>query len=146
MKKIILPVFLAALMLVSACSQNKPAEPQPAPAEGSQIEYINTFNDDSEETLRINAFNVAVVTKAYPLETTDNTLKVIIDHLHTLHSGMILSAETAEENGSTVLDVVAENGTPYRFYFDEEGNVDSVKNMTTNEIMIEQIKNEDSKN
>ena len=90
MKKIILPVFLAALMLMSACSQNKPAEPQPAPAEGSQIEYINTFNDDSEETLRINAFNVAVVTKAYPLETTDNTLKVIIDHLHTLHSVVVL--------------------------------------------------------
>ena len=43
-------------------------------------------------------------------------------------------------------DAIREYLEERNLYFDEEGNVDSVKNMTTNEIMIEQIKNEDSKN
>lgn len=60
--------------------------------------------------------------------------------LESIGVSRVIDANLAEENGESVLDLIADNQKKYRIYMSENGNVEAIKCPDTGEWLIKSEK------
>ena len=146
MQKWVIVLALSVLCSMSACSnrntnnisdsgQNDVAnEVSDESGSGENVNDNTEVNaDEDSEKMKIDANNRTIIAEAVGIEENDRTMRFILSTLDTISAGQIQSAETAEEDGEKVINLVAEDGTNYCIYLSGSGSVEAVKNLDTGE-------------
>lgn len=129
MKKAVMLLALALLGLLCSCSGNQPPE-QP----DTQNETIAATGEEEESA--VDAKNRTVIAAALGIDENNRSIRFLLRALNTVGAGEIRKAEAFEENGERRMDVVAQDGTPFRFYLTRSNGIDGVQNLTTEEWVI----------
>ena len=153
MKKWVIVISLSVLCSMSACSnrntnnisdsgQNDVAnEVSDESGSGENVNDNTEVNaDGAEEKMKVDANNRTIIAEAVGIEENDRTMRFILSTLDTISAGQIQSAETAEEDGEKVINLVAEDGTNYCIYLSGSGSVEAVKNLDTGEWPVKSEK------
>lgn len=146
MKKWVIVLALSVLCSMSACSnrntnsisdsgQNDVAnEVSDESGSGENVNDNTEVNaDEDTEKMKVDANNRTIIAEAVGIEENDRTMRFILSTLDTISAGQIQSAETAEEDGEKVINLVAEDGTNYCIYLSGSESVEAVKNLDTGE-------------
>lgn len=146
MKKWVIVLALSVLCSMSACSnrntnsisdsgQNDVAnEVSDESGSGENVNDNTEVNaDEDTEKMKVDANNRTIIAEAVGIEENDRTMRFILSTLDTISAGQIQSAETAEEDGEKVINLVAEDGTNYCIYLSRSGSIEAVKNLDTGE-------------
>lgn len=101
----------------------------------SEIHTVADSNDinDGEEEDAVDAVNRTMIAEALGIDESSRNIRFIVNGLHTIEAGQLLSAEATEINGENVLNIVSEDGTNYCIYLTGSGSVDAIKNVDTGE-------------
>ena len=153
MQKWVIVLALSVLCSMSACSnrntnnisdsgQNDVAnEVSDESGSGENVNDNTEVNaDEDSEKMKIDANNRTIIAEAVGIEENDRTMRFILSTLDTISAGQIQSAETAEEDGEKVINLVAEDGTNYCIYLSGNGSVEAVKNLDTGEWPVKSEK------
>lgn len=127
-KRIVVFVFMLLCCMCACGKGNK----------GQETGTVNT-NPESE-TANADEYNRSVIAEAFDGEEDSRNIKFILSSLETIGAGRIQSAECTEVDGESVLHLVAEDGTEYRIYLSESGNVEAVENLNTGEWPLQSDK------
>ena len=146
MKKWVIVLALSVLCSMSACSNRNTNnisdsglndvanEVSDESGSGENVNDNTEVNaDEDSEKMKIDANNRTIIAEAVGIEENDRTMRFILSTLDTISAGQIQSAETAEEDGEKVINLVAEDGTNYCIYLSGSGSVEAVKNLDTGE-------------
>lgn len=142
MKKWIVVLSCVLVCLLSACENgNVSEETETAQKEQLTVNVTDEADlDDSAEKEEaetiVDTINRAIIAKALDVEENARNIRFILSSLNSIEAGQIQSADVSEDAGQTVIDIVAQDGVSYRIYLTENGSVDAVKNLDTNEWPI----------
>lgn len=143
MKKWVLISLSVMLFCMSACGNLEGDNETVAEYNGDSADGISITADSSdiadrdEEEDIVDAANRTMIAGALGIEESSRNIRFIINSLHTIGAGQILSAEAAEADGEKVINLVAEDGTNYRVYLSGSGSVEAIKNMDTGEWPVQ---------
>ena len=153
MKKWVIVLALSVLCSMSACSnrntnnisdsgQNDVAnEVSDESGSGENVNDNTEVNaDEDSEKMKVDANNRTIIAEAVGIEENDRTMRFILSTLDTISAGQIQSAETVEEDGEKVINLVAEDGTNYCIYLSRSGSIEAVKNLDTGEWPVKSEK------
>lgn len=153
MKKWVIVLALSVLCSMSACSnrntnnisdsgQNDVAnEVSDESGSGENVNDHTEVNaDEDSEKMKVDANNRTIIAEAVGIEENDRTMRFILSTLDTISAGQIQSAETAEEDGEKVINLVAEDGTNFCIYLSGSGSIEAVKNLDTGEWPVKSEK------
>ncbi len=146
MNKLVIILVLIMFHCVCGCSSEK-ANHGPVSIDATDHDYpisedSNMWdNDDTadeyEEEMEIDVINRTVIAEAISVDENSRSIRFILNCLNTIGAGKIQSAESIEVEGEQAINLIAEDGTNYRIYLSGSGGVESVKNLDTNEWIIQ---------
>jgi hypothetical protein len=143
MKKRIIAITFTILFCMGACSkENKNSRLDNIGSINKitgQINFNENINGD-EKKIAVNTNNRSMIAEALGVEENHRNIRFILNSLNTMNAGQIQSAKADEVDGSTVISLVAEDGTDYRIYLSSGGSVEAVQNLITGEWTIQSIK------
>lgn len=143
MKKWIVIWSLIIFCFLSGCSEsglnNEPSDKEPLYLidEATDTTDSNYIMGEEKEEMQVDMINRTIIAKALGVEENNRNIRFILNSLNTIEAGKIQSAEMGEIGGEKVINLVAEDSINYRIYLSRSGSVEAVKNLDTDEWVIQ---------
>lgn len=129
-------------IFLCACGHNWSGNDIVIPNETINSEKMedDRIENNNEEIIEMCEDNRKKVADALETDEKNRRVECVLNCLATLETGVVQNVTPGEDMGDKVLDIISENGTNYRIYLKNSGNVSAVKNLDTEEWPIKSFR------